>query len=80
MGELLSIKFSGSNNSLNQFTINWLVDAFCNYKPLLAEILLSSVFVNLLALMIPLFFWVKIDKLILHQATITLGLGFITNR
>ncbi|EEE35181.1 exotoxin translocation ATP-binding protein PaxB [Rhodobacteraceae bacterium KLH11] len=70
-GKALNITFSGGV-SLRGITVKWFAEAFLKYKALLAEILIASFLINLLALMIPLFFQVTIDKVVSNNAAVTL--------
>lgn len=55
-----------------QFGLRWFVPALAKYRRLLGEVLLASFFIQLLALVTPLFFQVVIDKVLVHQALTTL--------
>lgn len=59
--------------SINQeFNIQWFFQAFMRYKKLIGEILLASFFIQILALVTPLFFQVVVDKVLAHQSLTTL--------
>ncbi|MEO5371753.1 MAG: cysteine peptidase family C39 domain-containing protein [Magnetococcus sp. DMHC-1] len=55
-----------------QFDISWFIPAVVKYRRLLGEVLLSSFFLQLFALVSPLFFQVVIDKVLVHQGLSTL--------
>lgn len=59
--------------SLDQeFNLQWFARAFMRYKKLVGEILLASFFIQILALVTPLFFQVVVDKVLAHQSLTTL--------
>ncbi|NUF48648.1 type I secretion system permease/ATPase [Gilliamella sp. ESL0250] len=55
-----------------EFNIQWFFQAFMRYKKLIGEILLASFFIQILALVTPLFFQVVVDKVLAHQSLTTL--------
>ncbi|MBA7843120.1 type I secretion system permease/ATPase [Klebsiella sp. RHBSTW-00484] len=55
-----------------EFNLRWFADAFWRYKKLIGEVLLASFFIQLLALVTPLFFQVVVDKVLAHQSLTTL--------
>lgn len=55
-----------------QFDISWFIPSLVKYRRLLGEVLLASFFIQLLALVTPLFFQVVIDKVLVHQGLTTL--------
>src|SRR6476620_2945970 len=55
-----------------QFDITWFLGAINKYRYLLSEVLLASFFLQLFALVSPLFFQVVIDKVLVHRAVSTL--------
>lgn len=55
-----------------KFDIGWFVPALLKYKRLFLEVLLASFFLQLFALLTPLFFQVVIDKVLVHQGLTTL--------
>ncbi|EAP4303527.1 type I secretion system permease/ATPase [Salmonella enterica] len=59
-------------NIEREFNLRWFARAFMRYKKLLGEILLASFFIQLLALVTPLFFQVVVDKVLTHQSLTTL--------
>ncbi len=56
----------------SEFNFRWFGDAFWRYKKLIGEVLLASFFIQLLALITPLFFQVVVDKVLTHQSLSTL--------
>jgi len=66
-----------------RFDVTWFLQAIHKYRKLLAEVLLASFFLQLFALVSPVFFQVIIDKVLVHHGMTTLnvliiGLIFIT--
>src|SRR6478752_2292476 len=55
-----------------RFDITWFMGAIHKYRHLLSEVLLGSLFLQLLGLVSPLFFQVVIDKVLVHRASTTL--------
>src|SRR5205807_9382495 len=55
-----------------RFDITWFVGAIHKYRHLLGEVLLASFFLQLFALVSPLFFQVVIDKVLVHRTLSTL--------
>jgi subfamily B ATP-binding cassette protein HlyB/CyaB len=63
-----------------QFDIRWFIPALLKYKKLFGEVLIASFFLQLFALVTPLFFQVVMDKVIVHHGLSTLNvlaLGFL---
>ena len=50
-----------------RFGIGWFLGAIPKYRALLGEVLLASFFLQLFALVSPLFFQVVIDKVLVHR-------------
>ncbi|MEY2152662.1 type I secretion system permease/ATPase [Rhodanobacter sp. 115] len=68
---------------LAKFDFSWFIPAVVKYRRLLLEVLLVSFFLQLFALVTPLFFQVVMDKVLVHHAlttlsVITIGLVVIT--
>ncbi|MEO5559750.1 MAG: type I secretion system permease/ATPase [Dokdonella sp.] len=68
---------------LARFDFSWFIPAIVKYRRLLLEVLLVSFFLQLFALVTPLFFQVVMDKVLVHQTmttltVITVGLLVIT--
>ena len=55
-----------------KFDVSWFIPSLLKYRRLLGEVLLASFFIQLLALVTPLFFQVVIDKVLVHQGLTTL--------
>ncbi|GEP60714.1 peptidase C39 [Reyranella soli] len=55
-----------------RFDVTWFLGAMHKYRGLLGEVLLASCFVQLFALISPLFFQVVIDKVLVHRSISTL--------
>lgn len=54
------------------FDISWFIPALVRYRGLLGEVLLASFFLQILALLTPIFFQVVIDKVLVHKGLTTL--------
>jgi subfamily B ATP-binding cassette protein HlyB/CyaB len=54
------------------FDISWFIPALVKYRHLLRDVLIASFFLQLLALVTPLFFQVVIDKVLVHKGITTL--------
>lgn len=64
-----------------RFDISWFLQAMHKYRRLLAEVLAASFFLQLFALISPLFFQVVIDKVLVHRGLTTLDvlmIGLVT--
>jgi subfamily B ATP-binding cassette protein HlyB/CyaB len=70
---LLLASRASTTGALARFDFSWFVPSLVKHRRLLGEVLLVSVFLQLLALVTPLFFQVVMDKVLLHQATNTLN-------
>jgi subfamily B ATP-binding cassette protein HlyB/CyaB len=55
-----------------KFDFTWFIPAIVKYRKLLGEVLIASFFIQLFALLTPLFFQVVIDKVLVHKAMTTL--------
>jgi ATP-binding cassette, subfamily B, bacterial HlyB/CyaB len=72
-GQLVLVtKRATLTDPLRRFDIGWFVGAMRKYRRLLAEVLIASFFLQLLALISPLFFQVVIDKVLVHRSMSTL--------
>jgi subfamily B ATP-binding cassette protein HlyB/CyaB len=56
----------------SRFDIKWFLSAIHKYRGLLGEVLLASFFLQVFALVSPLFFQVVIDKVLVHRSLTTL--------
>jgi ATP-binding cassette, subfamily B, bacterial HlyB/CyaB len=54
------------------FDVSWFIPALVRYRHVLRDVLIASFFLQLLALMSPLFFQVVIDKVLVHKGLTTL--------
>src|SRR5665213_1386607 len=64
-----------------RFDVTWFLGAIYKYRSLLSEVLIASFFLQLFALVTPLFFQVIIDKVLVHRGISTLDvlvLGMVT--
>jgi subfamily B ATP-binding cassette protein HlyB/CyaB len=72
-GQLLLVaRRAGLGDLACRFDITWFWQAVKKYKRLLAEVLVASFFLQLFALVSPLFFQVVIDKVLVHRGLTTL--------
>jgi subfamily B ATP-binding cassette protein HlyB/CyaB len=83
-GRLLTVASRASLVAeLAKFDFSWFVPALVKYRKLILEVLVVSFFLQLFALVTPLFFQVVMDKVLVHHAmttltVITVGLVAIT--
>ncbi|KCZ97335.1 type I secretion system ATPase [Hyphomonas polymorpha PS728] len=62
------------------FDITWFIPSLVKYRHLLRDVLIASFFIQLLALVTPLFFQIVIDKVLVHNGLTTLevlAIGFL---
>lgn len=71
-GLVLVTKRAGLGEELRKFDIRWFIPAILKYKKFIGEVLLASFFIQLFALITPLFFQVVIDKVLVHKGYTTL--------
>lgn len=72
-GELILITSRASlAGELAKFDFTWFIPALVKYRKLLGEVLLISFFLQLIALVSPLFFQVVMDKVLVHRGLTTL--------
>ena len=71
-GLILMTRRAGLSDVTRRFGIAWFVGAVHKYRYLLSEVLAASFFLQLFALVSPLFFQVVIDKVLVHRALSTL--------
>jgi ATP-binding cassette, subfamily B, bacterial HlyB/CyaB len=77
-GQLVLIARRASLSDLSRrFDITWFLGAIHKYRRLLGEVLLASFFLQLFALVSPLFFQVVIDKVLVHRSMSTLDVLII---
>jgi ATP-binding cassette, subfamily B, bacterial HlyB/CyaB len=70
---VLMTRRAGLIDLSRRFDITWFLGAIRKYKGLLSEVLLASLFLQLFALVSPLFFQVVIDKVLVHRSMSTLN-------
>ena len=58
--------------SLAKFDFSWFIPSLVKYRRLFGEVLLVSLFLQLFALVSPLFFQVVMDKVLVHRGLTTL--------
>ncbi len=72
-GELLLATSRASlAGSLAQFDFTWFIPSIIKYRKLLGEVLMVSLFLQIFALISPLFFQVVMDKVLVHRGLTTL--------
>jgi len=62
------------------FDVTWFIPAIVKYRHLLRDVLIASFFIQILALITPLFFQIVIDKVLVHNGLTTLevlAIGFL---
>jgi subfamily B ATP-binding cassette protein HlyB/CyaB len=69
---LLMTRRASLSDLARRFDIGWFLQAMAKYRRLLAEVLVASFFLQLFALISPLFFQVVIDKVLVHRGLTTL--------
>jgi subfamily B ATP-binding cassette protein HlyB/CyaB len=74
---VLMTRRAGLVDLSRRFDITWFVGAIHKYRRLLGEVLLASFFLQLFALVSPLFFQVVIDKVLVHRTISTLDVLII---
>ncbi len=71
-GLILMARRAGLSDMTRRFDITWFLGAVHKYRHLLGEVLVASFFLQMFALVSPLFFQVVIDKVLVHQSLSTL--------
>jgi len=72
---------AGLSDLLKRFDFGWFMAAMHKYRWILGEVLLASLFLQVFALVTPLFFQVVIDKVLVHRGISTLDvlvIGLVT--
>ncbi|VAX12449.1 RTX toxin transporter, ATP-binding protein [hydrothermal vent metagenome] len=69
---ILFTRRASSRPGERKFDFSWFVPAIIKHRKLLGEVLLASFFIQLFALLMPLFFQVVIDKVLVHKGMTTL--------
>ncbi|WP_349963367.1 type I secretion system permease/ATPase [Rhizobium sp. ZPR3] len=78
---ILMARRASLSNLARRFDITWFFQAMVKYRRLLGEVLVVSFFLQLFALISPLFFQVVIDKVLVHRGLTTLDvlvIGLVT--
>lgn len=71
-GLILMARRAGLTDLARRFDISWFMGAIGKYRRMLTEVLTGSLFLQLFALISPLFFQVIIDKVLVHRSLTTL--------
>src|SRR3954454_14729846 len=71
-GLILMTRRAGLSDITRRFDITWFLGAIHKYRRLLGEVLVASFFLQIFALVSPLFFQVVIDKVLVHRSLSTL--------
>ena len=69
---ILLTRRAGIADSNRHFDLTWFIPAVVKYRRLFGEVLVASFFLQLFALVTPLFFQVVIDKALVHRGLTTL--------
>ncbi|WP_342722753.1 type I secretion system permease/ATPase [Bradyrhizobium sp. B097] len=69
---ILMTRRAALTDTARRFDIGWFVGAVHKYRRLLSEVLVASFFLQIFALVSPLFFQVVIDKVLVHRGMSTL--------
>lgn len=78
---VLITRRAGLGDFAKEFNITWFLQAIHKYRSILSEVLVASFFLQLFALITPIFFPVVIDKVLVHRGLTTLDVlifGLIT--
>jgi subfamily B ATP-binding cassette protein HlyB/CyaB len=72
-GELILLtRRAGATSDDRRFGVGWFVPSILKYRALFTEVLVASFFLQIFALVSPLFFQVVIDKVLVHRGMTTL--------
>src|SRR5262249_27842363 len=74
---VLMVRRAGLVDLSRRFDITWFIGAIHKYRRLLGEVLVASFFLQVFALVSPLFFQVVIDKVLVHRTLSTLDVLII---
>src|SRR5215831_16478988 len=80
-GVILAAKRAPLSDVARRFDISWFISAVHKYRWILSKVLLASFFLQVFALITPLFFQVIIDKVLVHRGISTLEvlvIGLVT--
>ncbi|MCT7375559.1 type I secretion system permease/ATPase [Chelativorans salis] len=72
-GEIVEVRGGKNGHGTPTFDVTWFIPELLRYRNLAWEVLAASAFMELLALLSPLFFQVVMDKVLVHHATATLN-------
>jgi len=70
--EIIHLSHKEAVNSDKKFDFSWFIPAIVKYRKILKEVIYASFFLQLFALLTPIFFQVIIDKVLIHKALTTL--------
>ena len=76
-GLILMARRAGLSDLTRRFDVTWFLGAIGKYRRLLGDVLVASFFLQLFALVSPLFFQVVIDKVLVHRSLTTLDVLMI---
>jgi len=74
---ILLARRAGLGDLVRRFDVTWFLQAMSKYRLLLGEVLVASFFIQLFGLIMPLFFQVIIDKVLVHRGMSTLDVLMI---
>lgn len=74
---ILLARRAGLGELVRHFDITWFLQAMAKYRRVLGEVLIASFFIQLFALISPIFFQVVIDKVLVHRGMSTLDVLII---
>ncbi len=69
---ILLTRRGGLLSAVREFDITWFIPSLIKYRALFGDVLLASFFLQLFALVTPLFFQVVMDKVLVHKGLTTL--------
>ncbi|WP_151192655.1 type I secretion system permease/ATPase [Cysteiniphilum sp. JM-1] len=79
-GKVIYLNPKNNTSKDKAFNIKWFIPALWKYKHVFRDVFIASFFLQLFALVTPLFFQVVMDKVVVHQALTTLeilAIGFV---
>ncbi len=77
---LLAPRGAASFGAMERFNLRWFIPSIVKYRHLFTHVIIASFFLQLFALVTPLFFQVVMDKVLVHQGFTTLDVlafGFV---
>lgn len=72
-GELLLLTPRDTKIRQIKFDVSWFIPSIVKYRTVLTEVIVASLFIQIFALLMPLFFQVVVDKVLVHQGLTTLS-------